>query len=288
MTIMRGITFSFVALRGYTMSAKPLRGVRTMPQIARLYVFTFSHFSEKARWACDRKRLGYRLVPLMPGLHVLTTRRLAPRSCVPVLVHDQHVIQNSSEIIDYLDAAYPEDPLTPRDPQALAEARHWEPLLDRELGETVIRVFYHHALQSPRFLRGEYNRGGPFWSPWFYALALPLIQRAVRKKYDVTDANAAQALARLRALFQRLDDHFASRRYLAGDTFSRADLTLGALAAALISPPGHPAQHGGSRTAPAGWVELTQRFRDSLTAERVRELYRSERFAAPCPSKQTA
>lgn len=41
-----------------------------MPQIPCLYVFTCSRFSEKARWACDRKRLGYQLVPLLPGLHV--------------------------------------------------------------------------------------------------------------------------------------------------------------------------------------------------------------------------
>ena len=245
--------------------------------IPRLYVFTLSHYCEKARWACDRKGMRYRVITLLPGAHLWTMRRLATDTHVPLLVHGRRVIQESSGIIDYLDEVYPDSPLTPGDPALAAQAREWEALLDRELGQTLRRVFYHHALQDPRFLAAEYNRGGPFWGAWFYALALPAIRRAVARMYAVNAENVERDLEQLRALIERLDRHFAAHRYLVGERFSRADLSLAALAASLVRPIEHPASRYPSPFALPGWLEQIEPFRTSRTAERVRELYRSER-----------
>ncbi|MEY2929292.1 MAG: hypothetical protein RL033_41, partial [Pseudomonadota bacterium] len=126
--------------------------------------------------------------------------------------------------------------------------------------------------------RSEWALGGPSWANGFYLLTLPLILPRLRSKLQIDEPSAQRDLQRLRALFQRLDRHFASRRYLAGDAFSRADLTLAALAAGMFRPPEHPAQQHARGTLPA-WVELTKPFRDTLTAERVLELYRTERRA---------
>jgi len=52
----------------------------------KLYQFCCSHFCEKARWALEYKRLAYRPVNLVPGLHLRPVRKLAPKSCVPLLV----------------------------------------------------------------------------------------------------------------------------------------------------------------------------------------------------------
>jgi glutathione S-transferase len=248
-----------------------------MRELPRLYLFKLSHFCEKARWACDRKGMTYETVTVLPGMHLVTMRRVAPRRTVPVWVEDGQVIQGSSEIIDYLEVRYPDAPLTPADPAARAEALRWEPVLDQELGKTARRVFYYHALQDRRFLASQYNHGGPAWGAWFYALALPLILRGVRSLYDVSPESAARDLTRIEAVFAQLDRHFAERPYLAGDRFSRADLTLAALAAPFVYPSGHPEESSWRRTPPAAWVEQTQRLRDSLTAERVREFYRLER-----------
>lgn len=248
-----------------------------MATIPRLYVFTVSHYCEKARWACDRKGMRYRLITLLPGPHLWTMRRLASDTHVPLLVDGSRVIQDSSGIIDYLDEAYPDSPLTPADPALAAQAREWEALLDRELGQTLRTVFYHHALQDERFLAAEYSRGGPIWGSWFYALALPPVRRAVAKKYTVNAETAARDLERLRALIERLDRHFASHRYLVGERFSRADLSLAALGASLVHPVEHPARRYPNRFSLPGWLEQLEPFRASLTAERVRELYRNER-----------
>jgi glutathione S-transferase len=44
----------------------------------------------------------------LPGFHVRTTRKLAPRSSVPILKADSAVIQGSTEIIDFLDQTFPD------------------------------------------------------------------------------------------------------------------------------------------------------------------------------------
>jgi glutathione S-transferase len=132
-------------------------------------------------------------------------------------------------------------------------------------------------------LRTEYALGAPFWGSWFYTLALPAIVPRVRQMYQVDEAGTQHDLQRLSALFQRLDRHLAASRYLAGDGFSRADLTLAALAAGMFRPAEHPAQRYARETLPS-WSAAMAPFRDTLTAERVLELYRTERHAAPPPA----
>ena len=82
-----------------------------------LYDFRFSHYSEKARWALDFKGVPYTPRHLLPGFHLRTTRKLAPRSCVPILKTDGAVIQDSTEIIDFLEQTFPDRSLTPPDPK---------------------------------------------------------------------------------------------------------------------------------------------------------------------------
>ena len=99
-----------------------------------LYDFRFSHYSEKARWALDFKGVPYTPRHLLPGFHLQTTRKLAPRSSVPILKADAAVIQGSTEIIDFLERTFPERSLTPADPQDANSAVQWEKYLDAEIG----------------------------------------------------------------------------------------------------------------------------------------------------------
>src|SRR5262245_30687681 len=133
-----------------------------MADIPRLYVFNISHYCEKARWACDRKGMPYQRVSLLPGMHLLTMRRFSRDSHVPLLIHGNRRVQESSEIIDYLEATFPGAPLNPADAQTLAAARSWEAELERELGVRLRRIFYHHAFQDLGYMKAEWGLGGPF------------------------------------------------------------------------------------------------------------------------------
>src|SRR5271166_1056903 len=111
-----------------------------------LFQFPFSHYCEKARWALDHKGIPCRIVNVLPGFHRRTIGKLAPKTCVPVLCDDGIVVQDSTAIIDYLDARYPNSPLTPGDPDASRKALEWEEYLDEEIGVPLRLWFYHHLL----------------------------------------------------------------------------------------------------------------------------------------------
>jgi glutathione S-transferase len=55
----------------------------------KLHQFQCSHFCEKARWALEYKQVPYQPVNLLPGFHLKPMRKLAPKSCVPVLVDEE-------------------------------------------------------------------------------------------------------------------------------------------------------------------------------------------------------
>jgi glutathione S-transferase len=102
-----------------------------------LYDFRFSHYSEKARWALDFKGIPYTPRHLLPGFHLRTARKLAPRSCLPILEADGTVIQDSTEVINFLERTFPDPSLTPPDPKDASTALEWEEYLDEEIGVTL-------------------------------------------------------------------------------------------------------------------------------------------------------
>ncbi len=61
---------------------------------------------------------------------MLKTQKLAPHAFVPILVHDNKVIQGSSKIITCLDKEYPEQSLTPKKEQYKDNALEWEKYVD--------------------------------------------------------------------------------------------------------------------------------------------------------------
>jgi glutathione S-transferase len=49
------------------------------------------------------------------------------RAEIPILLHDDLVVLNSSDIVAYLDHAFPDRPVFPADPRGRAAARAWDP-----------------------------------------------------------------------------------------------------------------------------------------------------------------
>jgi glutathione S-transferase len=243
----------------------------------RLYAFTISHYCEKARWALEYKGIDFELVTVLPGPHFRSIRQIAGASRVPVLVDGEHVLQDSTPLVNHLDEHYPKLPLTPADAGARREVLQWEQLFEAELGDTVRRYLYSHAFTDSRFVFPLYVQNGPWWASAFYRLMLPFVFRAVKRMYKITPEVVGQDLRRLYALFERTDAHFAQHRFLVGDEFTRADLTLAALAAPLIQPLEHPARWASPELTPPALLAETRDLLASRTAERVRELYRDYR-----------
>jgi glutathione S-transferase len=247
-----------------------------------LYDFRFSHYSEKARWALDFKGIPYTPHHLVPGFHMRTARRLAARTCVPILKTDDAVIQDSTEIINFLDRTFPDRNLTPADPKHAAEAIEWEEYLDEEIGVTLRLWFYHHTLpdrdRAVRFLCG----GAPWLQRSMFALSFEPIRRAMTQMMNINEANASAAEQRVLVALERLDAALERGPFLVGNHFSRADLTACALLWPLCRP-------GESESDVAALLPPpVQTFRERLQQRRfygwVLERYREDRRPASIPS----
>jgi glutathione S-transferase len=205
----------------------------------RLYTFNISHFSEKARWALDFEGVPYREHVLVPGPHMLVTRRLAPRSHVPLLVHAGRVVQESSTILDYLAERLGAGKLAPQN-QSLEQAHALERELDRAFGLGVQRVLYSLLLSDRKLVTDLWSHGGPRWARAFYALAYPGVASAVSRMYATEDAaRVAESRDHFRSMFDRLDAMLQTQPYLGGERPSRVDITAAALLAPLCRPPQH-------------------------------------------------
>jgi len=244
---------------------------------ARLYTFTISHYAEKARWALDYKRVAYEERKLLPGIHFAVTRRIARGTSVPVFVDGGTTVQGSSEIIDYADERWHENSLAPSDPADRERSSDLERWLDRELGQTLRRVFYFYALRDSRLVVTLFTQGGPWWGRIFYSGGFGTVARVIRRMYDITPETAALDEGRLEAVFEKLDSLLRDRRYLFEDRFTRADLTLAALSAPMWDPPEHPTQWPPHDVYPAPLADLRARFKQTRAHDHVMRMYREHR-----------
>jgi glutathione S-transferase len=201
-----------------------------------LYQFPCSHFCAKVRWALAYKAIRYRAVNLLPGFHIRTVRTRAARTTVPVIEHDGIAVQDSAAIVTYLDRTFPERPLTPTTAAAASEALEWERYLDAELGVTLRLWFYHHTLPDRRRTLSFILEGAPWYGRPLFTVMFPKLRRTMRRYLRIDAANAAAAERAMGVVFDRLDAQIATREFLAGDSFSRADLTAAALLSPLLLP----------------------------------------------------
>lgn len=243
----------------------------------RLYTFAISHFAEKARWALDHKGIDYVERVLLPGSHFFVVRRMAPDTTVPVLRDGETVIQGSSQIIDYVDAKWPKTPLTPTMPDSRTSAIDLERWLDVEFGTTLRRVVYFHVLANRQLVTGLFTQRGPWWGPAFYGALFPVVRLGIRRMYAIKPESAARDRARIDAGLERIDELLDGKRYLVGDAFSRADLTLAALTAPLVGPAEHSTRWPPPEAYPPEVAALRERFARSRAHDHVLRMYREHR-----------
>lgn len=154
--------------------------------------------------------------------------KLNPKAVVPTLVHDGRVVIESNIIIEYLDDAFPERPLRPRDAWRRAEMRHWLKWLDDgsdgiHWAITVVSYGASYRWQLIE-LMGSDSRDA--------------LEEALRRTMNPTSqdwtrdvvlegprsASFATALRRLDAMLGRFEKTLGEQAWLAGPEYSLADV----------------------------------------------------------------
>lgn len=243
-----------------------------------LYVFAISHFCEKGRWTLDHHGIDYRLRFTAPGPHFRLSKRLGvPESTYPVLVASGVAIQGSAEIVDWADANGSGPGLTPADDAFAAEARAIEQRLSDSIGVHTRRMFYSESLvEHPATVKPVFLMGLEGAAKWTFLGAWPVIRRVIISSMDLGPEQGRESRDIVDAELTWLEGILADgRRYLVGDSFTRADLSAAALVARLAAAAEHPL--AGRFAMPPKLAELQESWRDRPALEWIRGLYREHR-----------
>jgi glutathione S-transferase len=275
----------------------------------RLITIPVSHYCEKTRWALTRLQIPFVEERHMPPFHRFATRGIPGRSTnstiiqtesnlsplnrfvsrlvggnsVPVLFTKTSVLQDSDEILKWVDGIAPDQAkLYPTDPGQRQQIEELIKVFDSELAPSVRLWLYFYIFNQAELVR-------PLWCqgvPWFEKLLFPLVFRWMRtnvfQMYTINAASNAEAHDRTCKIFQMVDDLLADgRAYLVGNQFSAADLTFATLAAAVVFPTGYGVIMPELSELPAPMTANIQAFRETLAGQFVLNLYEEHISSIP-------
>ena len=206
---------------------------------ARLITIPFSHYCEKARWALERCGIAYVEDGHLPLFHYIANTFAGAKRTVPVVIDGGTRITDSTEIVAWADGQRP-GTLLPVDPDTRIEALALEDELDNQLGPATRRWAYYHLLPR-KDLDHVLTRGVPRWQTLALKVTRPLAIGLLKRGLKIDAAGVERSRAKIEEAFGLLGELLADgRRYLVGDRFSVADLTLASLASPILLPPEHP------------------------------------------------
>lgn len=245
-----------------------------------LWQLALSHYSEKVRWALDRKRVDHRRRTSMPGVHIAIALWLTRGAGItfPILELDGDRIDDSSAAIAALERRFPEPPLYPADPAQRRRALALEEFFDEELGPHTRLLPLHELAAEPRLL-GEF---ASFAVPPPLSRAKPLLAAYARvyssARFGVAEESAAElARGKILAALDRLESELAEGDgvHLVGESFGVADLTAASMLSLVVLPAGGPLPPG--LPLPPGFARLREQIRERPGYRWVEETYRRYR-----------
>jgi len=108
-----------------------------------------SPYVRKVTACLTLKGLDYEIDPITPFFGDDEFARLSPLRRIPVLIHDDLVLNDSSVICTWLDEAFPGHPLLPATPAERARARWLEEYADSRLGDVFIWGLFYQKRVHP-------------------------------------------------------------------------------------------------------------------------------------------
>jgi len=117
----------------------------------KIYGIPFSPFVRKVHWALAHKEVEFESIPTMPRDSSENFRALSPLGKIPVLQDDDFSVPDSSIILRYLDAKFPQNSLYPSDAQDNAFVSWLEEFADTKLVEGC-SVFFRERFVNPKMM----------------------------------------------------------------------------------------------------------------------------------------
>jgi glutathione S-transferase len=191
-----------------------------------LYHANLSTCSQKVRLVLAEKGLDFTSheIDLVGGAqHAPDYVKLNPAHVVPTLVDGGNVLVESSLIDEYLDEAYPDPPLRPRDPVARHAMRLWVKRIDEKVHPAAGILTYAIAVRQVILAQPEAAREA-------HVRQIPDAERRAARRsvleHGVGAPEFASALARFVALLDDMEESLAPGGWLSGGDFGLGDVSV--------------------------------------------------------------
>lgn len=202
-----------------------------------LVTITFSHFCEKVRWAFDRSGIAYKESGHLPIFHALAVRRAGGWRSVPALVTDDGVVNDSTNILGWIDKRAPQMHLYGRNDSERHEIERFEDLCDEQLGPHTRRWAYFYLLPMRDLTLRMTEPGAPKLEHAALRLLFPIARKMMRRAMKITPEGAERSRKKIDEVFAEVEKRLADgRTFLVGDSLSAADITFASLAAVVLLP----------------------------------------------------
>ncbi|OQS00060.1 hypothetical protein THRCLA_06266 [Thraustotheca clavata] len=194
-----------------------------------------SNYCEKARWGLNLAKIDFFEEKHAP---LFTYASVVPKGgkSVPFLIlPDESVLKNSDEILTYCGKTLPS--LYPNESVKAKEVYY-----DDKFGPNARRYAYHTLFS----MGGDIAKAAmidPLESPIernVVKLSYPVLKNLLIRALNITPAAVERSWAKVEAEFERVNDILGDAplgsRYLAGDTFSAADISFCSHVSMLLGP----------------------------------------------------
>src|SRR5271167_624687 len=189
--------------------------------------FAPSTYVRVARMVCEEKAIPYDLKPAAP--HSPDVAAIHPFGKIPVMRHGDFELCESKAIATYLDLAFPGPKLIPTEPRHAALTEQWISLVNTKIDGTLVRTYLLNYI-FPKGADGSPDRK-----------TIDAVVPAVKQEIDLLDRAVAKG------------------GFLAGDSFTFADINVMPILAYLKNFPESGAAIAGAKSLSVYFDRLATR-----------------------------
>lgn len=186
-----------------------------------LYQFEVSPFCDKVRRVCNYKNVRFQV----EEVSLLGAGKYSSAKKLPVIDDGDVRVEDSTQILEYLEAKYPEPSLFPADPTERALCSILEDWADESL-------YYYDIALHFSFAENAKRRAGHLLKhekAWFKTLIGPMVPALLRKAGEAQGAGRrprSVILADIERHVASIDRLLTQRDFVASSSLSAADLSI--------------------------------------------------------------
>ena len=197
-----------------------------------LYQFRHSAFCLKTRMVLHAKQLLYRVEEVTPGIGQIEIFKISGQKQLPVIIDENdQVINDSSNICEYLDKKNDHYQLLPEDPLFFSQVKLIEDWADTTMADTCKKSLIKAALENPELRTALLpyeipNTVKGFVNKLPFKNLSPISNVVISKKTTLE----------LQKILESLSNALINKKFLVGDSLTIADLSIAAQLSLLKFP----------------------------------------------------